>query len=94
MFDKLHKSNYEEWDTILHSENKYITHKDAIDQINNVVSQFTPYEKRMFYYRYSKSTLKEIRSIANVSELMCCSSETYRKKMNEIFRKIREEINM
>ena len=94
MFDKLHKSKYEEWDTILHCENKYITRKNAIDQINNVVSQFTPYEQRMFYYRYSKSTLKEIRSISNVSELMCCSSETYRKKMNEIFRKIREEINM
>ena len=92
MFDKLYKSQNHESDKILKTEDKYISCKNQIERINNVVKQMTPYEQRIFYYRYSKDTLKEIRTIATVSELMCFSTETYRKKMNSIIRKISREI--
>jgi hypothetical protein len=62
-------------------------------RINNIVKQLTPYENKLFYYRYSKDTLREIRTVVAVAELMCCSTETYRKKMNKIIEIIRHEIN-
>jgi RNA polymerase sigma factor (sigma-70 family) len=95
MFDKLYKAkdNDNESDKILKVEDKYISRKSEIERINNIVKQLTPYEQNLFYYRYSKDTLKEIRTVATVSELMCCSTETYRKKMNKIIEKIRDEIN-
>jgi hypothetical protein len=92
MFDKLYKSKSEA-NVILQGEDKYICRKTEIEKINHIVSQFPLFEQRMFYYRYSKDTLKEIKSIATVSELMCCSVETYRKKMNIILQKIHDEIN-
>ncbi len=95
MFDKLYKSNSRDnTNIILRSEEKYISRKNEIERINAIVKQFTPYEQQLFYYRYSKDTLHEIRTVANVAELMCCSTETYRKKMNKIIDKIRDEINM
>jgi RNA polymerase sigma factor (sigma-70 family) len=95
MFDKLYKSNSRDnTNIILRSEEKYISRKNEIERINAIVKQFTPYEQQLFYYRYSKDTLHEIRTVANVAELMCCSNETYRKKMNKIIDKIRDEINM
>jgi RNA polymerase sigma factor (sigma-70 family) len=95
MFDKLYKSKSRDTtDIIMKSEDKYISRKIEIERINNIVKQLTPYENKLFYYRYSKDTLREIRTVANVAELMCCSTETYRKKMNKIIEKIRNEINM
>jgi RNA polymerase sigma factor (sigma-70 family) len=95
MFDKLYKSK-SRYDTniILRSEEKYISRKNEIERINAIVKQFTPYEQQLFYYRYSKDTLHEIRTVTNVAELMCCSTETYRKKMNKIIEKIRDELFM
>jgi RNA polymerase sigma factor (sigma-70 family) len=92
MFDKFHKPNENDSDKIVRLEDKYISRKNEIDRINNIVKEHSPYEQRMFYYRYSEDTLKEIRKIGVVSELMCCSTETYRKKMNKIMSKIRERI--
>lgn len=92
MFDKLYKSQNDDSDKILKTEDKYISCKNEIERINNIVKQLTPYEQRIFYYRYSKDTLKEIRTIATVSDLMCFSTETYRKKMNIIMQKISNEI--
>jgi RNA polymerase sigma factor (sigma-70 family) len=94
MFDKLYKPKEKDSNKILRMEEKYISQKDEIERINNIVKQQSPYEQRMFYYRYSEDTLKEIRTIGMVSKLMCCSDETYRKKMNEIMRKIREKIEV
>lgn len=94
MFDKLDKRNGRECgpDKILHGKHEYIHYKHAIDKINNIVGGFTHYEQRMFYSRYSRSTLKEINTIDKVANLMCCSNETYRKKMNKIIEKIRQEL--
>ena len=95
MFDKLYKSNkYDDTNIILKNEDKYISRKNEIERINNIVKQLTPYENKLFYYRYSKDTLREIRTVVAVAELMCCSTETYRKKMNKIIEKIRHEIHM
>lgn len=93
LFDKLRKPKDSEYQKILITEDSYISRKEAIDKINNIVKQETPYKQRMFYYRYCEDTLKEIRTIGTVSTLMCCSAETFRKKMNEIMEKIREKIN-
>lgn len=93
LFDKLYKSKQRETDKILRCENKYISHKNEIERINNIVKQQPPDDQRLFYYRYSEETLKEIRTIGVVSELMSCSDETYRKKMNKLIKKISEEIN-
>ena len=98
MFDKLYtaknRDSTDSTDIILRSEDKYISRKNEIERINAIVKQLSPYEQQMFYYRYSKDTLHEIRKVANVAELMCCSNETYRKKMNKIIEKIRDGINM
>jgi len=92
MFDKLYKSkSCDTTDIIMKSEDKYISCKIEIERINNIVKQLSPYDQQMFYYRYSKDTLHEIRTVSTVSELMCCSTETYRKKMNKIIEKIRNE---
>jgi RNA polymerase sigma factor (sigma-70 family) len=94
MFDKLYTpKNHDTTDIILKSEDKHISRKIEIEKINNIVKQFTTYEQKMFYYRHSKDTLHEIRTVAHVAELMCCSNETYRKKMNKIIEKIRIGIN-
>lgn len=93
MFDKLYKQKDKNSDKITWTEDKYISHKEEIERINNIVKQQSPYEQRLFYYRYSEDTLKEIRTIGTVCELISCSDETYRKKMNELMRKIREKID-
>jgi RNA polymerase sigma factor (sigma-70 family) len=93
MFDKLYKSKSRDTtDIIMKSEDKYISRTNEIERINAIVKQLSPYDQKMFYYRYSKDTLHEIRTVANVAELMCCSNETYRKKMNKIIEKIRNGI--
>ena len=93
MFDKLRKSkDITGFQQILRTEDKYISKKDEIEKINKIVKEETPYKQRMFYYRYCEDTLKEIRTVGMVSKLMSCSTETYRKKMNEILKKIREKI--
>jgi RNA polymerase sigma factor (sigma-70 family) len=97
MFDKLYKSkdndNDNDADKILKTEDKYICRKYEIERINNIVRKQPQFEQRMFYYRYAEDTLKEIRTIGAVSNLMSCSDETYRKKMNKIMKKINEELN-
>jgi RNA polymerase sigma factor (sigma-70 family) len=93
MFDKLRKHKENEYQKILRTEDTYISRKDEIEKINKIVRQEPPYKQRMFYYRYCEDTLKEIRTVGLVSKLMCCSTETYRKRMNEIMEKIRERLN-
>ena len=94
MFDKLYKSkDNDATDKILKAENTLVSRKNEIERINNIVKQQTPFEQRMFYYRYAEDTLKEIRTIGLVSKLLSCSDETYRKKMNKLMKKINEGIN-
>lgn len=92
LFDKLRKPKETDFQKILRTEDKYICKKEEIEKINKIVKQETPYKQRMFYYRYCEDTLKEIRTIGTVANLMSCSTETYRKKMKEIMEKIRERI--
>jgi hypothetical protein len=103
--DKNHKGNgydggngYDEGeDDILLSCNNiiqpYISRKQEIDKIKKIVAREPPHIIRMFYYRYSKYTLEEIRTIETVSSLMDYSSETYRKHMNKLMKKIKAEIS-
>ena len=72
--------------------NPYISRKKEIDKIKYIVAQEPPHIRRMFYYRYSKYTLEEIRTIDTVSELMGFTSETYRKTMNKLMKKLKNEI--
>lgn len=95
MFDKLNPSVHTNDDIILASNcntQPYLSRKKEIDKIKTVVAEEPPHIKRMFYYRYSKYTLEEIRTIDSVSELMGFTSETYRKRMNKLIKKIKNEI--
>lgn len=86
-----------EW---LHSLNKdFIEEKqlfsiEKMEQIKNIVDRLTPFEKRLFYYRYCENTLKEIRSISHVSALMVITESCYRKRMFTIMEKIREGLEV
>jgi len=48
----------------------------------------TPIEREMMYYRYNLETLKKIRTIREVCEIMGFSEETYRKYHKKIVEKI------
>ena len=102
MFDKLGKqslANYHDKDpddvilSLNSNVHPYISRKQEISKIKQIVAREPPHIKRMFYYRYSKYTLEEIRTIDSVSTLMDFSSETYRKHMNKLLNKIRTEIS-
>jgi ferritin-like protein len=100
MFDKLGKhplANPENDEDVILSLNSniqpYISRKQEIDKIKKIVAREPPHIIRMFYYRYSKYTLEEIRTIETVSSLMDYSSETYRKHMNKLMKKIKAEIS-
>jgi hypothetical protein len=100
MFDKLGKqslANYEDDEDVILSLNSnvhpYISRKQEIAKIKQIVAREPPHIKRMFYYRYSKYTLEEIRTIDYVSTLMDYSSETYRKHMNKLLKKIKAELS-
>lgn len=69
---------------------KSALYKEKTELIKQIVDNLQPFEKRTFYYRYCEDSLREIRSVNNVCNLMVISSETYRKTMNRIFDVIRE----
>ena len=102
MFDKLGKqslANYHDEDpedvilSLNSNVHPYISRKQEIAKIKQIVALEPPHIKRMFYYRYSKYTLEEIRTIDYVSKLMDYSSETYRKHMNKLLKKIKAELS-
>lgn len=65
---------------------------EKVENVKKIVDELESFEKRLFYYRYCENTLREIRSISDVSELMCISNETFCKKMNIIIEKIKYQI--
>lgn len=60
-----------------------------IERTYEVLNNMEPFYKRLFYYKYCSSTLREIRSTYDVCELMVISNETYRKKMKYIIEEIK-----
>ena len=63
-------------------------YSQEIEYIKNIIDKQTPFEKQLFYYRYSPETLKKTRKISEVCELLSISDETFRKKMNILLKKI------
>ena len=63
-----------------------------IQKILDILEDVVPEEKRMFFYRYDKTTLEPIRTVYYVCKLMSFSEETYRKKMNVLNRYIEYQL--
>jgi len=55
----------------------------ALD-IYHLFHKLSPEQKRILLYRYDLTTLKKLRTWQEVAELMACSTETLRKKVNQI----------
>jgi len=81
------ETNVVDWHPDLRKSSTNI-YSNEIEYIKNVINKQTPFEKQMFYYRYSSETLKKIRKISEVSQLLSISDETFRKKMNTLLKKI------
>lgn len=79
-------------DVIFTTNNKYMSRNNEINKINNIIANTPSVMQRMFYYRYSKYTMEEIRTIESVSQLMGFSTETYRIKMNKLMKILERDI--
>jgi RNA polymerase sigma factor (sigma-70 family) len=70
---------------------KYQTIDEGFCEIYAIVHDpliLTPIEREIMYYRYNLETLKKIRTIREVCEIMGFSEETYRKYHKKIVEKI------
>jgi len=88
-FDKASALSYNKF--IQTDTTDVINTNDKLEQINLILQKLDPKVKRTFNYRYNYD-LKIIRSINDVSELMCWSTETTRKVLIDAFNQIRKEI--
>ena len=57
-------------------------------RIREYVSELTPFEQRLFYYRYDIHSLKKARNLRHVGELMCMDFRSVSSQLNEIEKKI------
>jgi hypothetical protein len=76
-FDKMQKP-------YSHDRIEYIKH------IQEIMKDAPKAYQKLFYLRFDYNTLSKIRSIETICQLEMYSTETYRKKMNEIILYIRE----
>lgn len=67
---------------------KYLHPDKQIDTIINIVNDFDPKDKLLFYYLYDVHTLAQIRTNSHVAKLMCCSNEIIRININRIKKEI------
>lgn len=68
---------------------------EQIQQIANILNgpKITFLQKQLFYCRYEGKSLKKIRTIRSICNIMGYSEETYRKNMNEITTIIKQELS-
>jgi hypothetical protein len=92
-FDKASALSYNKYNYFdsNHLNNNHFNINDKLLQINLILQKLEPRVKRTFNYRYNYD-LKTIRSINDVSELMCWSTETTRKVLINAFIQIRKEL--
>ena len=67
--------------------------QNEIKSLNDIIIKsniLTNKEIELLHYRYDLSTMKKLRTIRNVSNLMKISEETYRKKYKKIIFKIKD----
>jgi len=83
-------SNYWTFDKLLQEKgNRIYSDPTRIEMIRDSVDSMDPDMRRLFYLRYHSFDLSLRYPIAKICELLCISSETYRKRMNYIIAKIR-----
>jgi len=73
------------------NQKKSLSTEDRLRQIYTIVNDpfiMTQIERDLMYYRYNLETLKKIRTISQVCEIMGFSEETYRKYHSKIVEKI------
>ena len=61
--------------------------EEKIEKIEKITKNLSSFSKRIFYLKYNYNS-NFILSNKNISELMCCSEETIRKKLEEIKQKV------
>lgn len=62
---------------------KIIKKNEEEEKFNKILKNLSPFSKRVLYLKYNSND-NLILSNKNVSQLMCCSEETIRKKLEEI----------
>lgn len=84
--------NYWTFDKLLQEKGDRIySDPTRIELIRDSVESMDLEMRRLFYLRYHSFDLSLRYPIANICELLCISSETYRKRMNRIIHQIRDE---
>ena len=61
--------------------------EEKIKKIEKITKNLSPFSKRIFHLKYNYNS-NVILSNKKISELMCCSEETIRKKLEEIKQKV------
>lgn len=62
---------------------------EKIEHIKNIISTLSPFEQRLFYYKYCKESFREIRTTSHVCELMVITDSYYHKIMPRIMNTIK-----
>jgi len=73
----------------IYNSHTYLEKTKEMEKIKRVVDTLDYDSRRLFYYRYDKEILQELRTTTEVSKIMGFSNETYRRKMNKILEQIR-----
>lgn len=70
-----------------------VLEKDKIkSHLNNLISELSLFEKRLFYYRYDINTFDVKYNVEQVCELMCIHRETYRTTMKKIEKHLKKNL--
>ena len=80
---------FDEWNPPKIEDN---THNYLSIKIHGIVSKLPNVDKKTFYLRYDKNTLKIKTHVKQICEIMCYSHETYRKIMKKNMEHIRSQI--
>lgn len=77
--------------TSINTYKKPATERDMeIQEIKEIIKGLTPMQQKIMYYRYDPETLKQVRTINQVLEMIGISHETYRKNYKKIIQTISE----
>lgn len=77
-----------EYDVEMYDKRRYDNVVQDACHIRECVSHLTPFEQRLYYYRYDIHSLKKARSLKQVGELMCMDFKSVSSRLNEIEKKI------
>jgi hypothetical protein len=77
-----------EYDVEMYDRRLLVGREQDACHIRECVSHLTPFEQRLYYYRYDIHSLKKARSLKHVGELMCMDFKSVSSRLKEIEKKI------